>query len=252
MPVKLKLGSNATTAPSHGISARAFCARSAHRRPRLSCSSAQSSSATTTIKYQQRRRRPPRRRPHLRQRLRRSTPRRRRSAPARAHRRHHRAELRQAGYNANPQLGTFQLNGDTILIKPGPQSYHSTDGATITTADGEVVSPSPPRTAPRSRGYKLEPQLITALSEDKNRTKRRLVTYDEIPPHMVQAVTRHRGPPLLRARRHQLSPHSPSAPSSTSSTGHKSCGGSTLTQQLAKRLLPLARQEPSRASSPRS
>ena len=36
--------------------------------------------------------------------------------------------------------------------------------------------------------YQLEPQLITALSEDKNRTKRRLVTYKEIPPQMVQAV----------------------------------------------------------------
>src|ERR1700761_6934061 len=43
-------------------------------------------------------------------------------------------DLRRAGYNSNPQLGTFQLNGDSITIKPGPQSYHSTDGATITTA----------------------------------------------------------------------------------------------------------------------
>ncbi len=31
------------------------------------------------------------------------------------------AELRQAGYNANPKLGTFQLNGDNIFIKPGPR-----------------------------------------------------------------------------------------------------------------------------------
>ena len=29
-------------------------------------------------------------------------------------------DLRQAGYNANPQLGTFQLTGDDIRIKPGP------------------------------------------------------------------------------------------------------------------------------------
>src|SRR5450756_976404 len=36
-------------------------------------------------------------------------------------------ELRQAGYNANPQLGTFQLTGDEIRIKPGPESYHATD-----------------------------------------------------------------------------------------------------------------------------
>src|ERR1700734_1994484 len=37
-------------------------------------------------------------------------------------------DLRQAGYNANPQLGTFQLTGDDIRIKPGPHSYHATDG----------------------------------------------------------------------------------------------------------------------------
>jgi len=32
-------------------------------------------------------------------------------------------DLRRAGYNANPQLGTFQLEGNTITIKPGPESY---------------------------------------------------------------------------------------------------------------------------------
>ena len=36
--------------------------------------------------------------------------------------------------------------------------------------------------------YELEPLLITGLSEDANRTKRRLMTYDEIPPNLVQAV----------------------------------------------------------------
>ena len=36
--------------------------------------------------------------------------------------------------------------------------------------------------------YELEPLLMTGLSEDANRTKRRLVTYDEIPPNLVQAV----------------------------------------------------------------
>ena len=36
--------------------------------------------------------------------------------------------------------------------------------------------------------YELEPLLITGLSDDANRTKRRLLTYDEIPPNLVQAV----------------------------------------------------------------
>ncbi len=97
-------------------------------------------------------------------------------------------DLRQAGYNGNRQLGTFQLDGETIQIKPGPQSYHSTDGATIDTSGGDVQSITADNGA-ALRAYQLEPQLITALSEDKNRTKRRLVSYDEIPPRLVQAVT---------------------------------------------------------------
>ncbi len=36
--------------------------------------------------------------------------------------------------------------------------------------------------------YELEPLLITGLSEDANRTKRRLLTYDEIPHNLVHAV----------------------------------------------------------------
>ena len=141
-------------------------------------------------------------------------------------------DLRQAGYNANPQLGTFQLNGDTIVVKPGPESYHATDGATITTADGEVQSITAENGAPL-QGYSLEPQLITSLSEDKNRTKRRLVTYSEIPPRMVQAVTaiedrsffEHGGVNYLRIAKCAVE---------DVVSHHKECGGSTLTMQLAR------------------
>ena len=158
-------------------------------------------------------------------------------------------DLRRAGYNANSELGTFQLNGDSIQIKPGPQSYHSTDGATIVT--GRAANPDPDAAPAASSpseskvlsitadngaalaAYKLEPQLITALSEDKNRTKRRLVTYQEIPPQMVQAVTsiedrrffEHGGINYVRTLKCavvDLLAH------------HYSCGGSTLTQQLAR------------------
>ncbi len=101
-------------------------------------------------------------------------------------------ELRTAGYASNgqggsTQLGNFQLRGDTILVKPGPQSYHSTDGATINTTGGSVVSITAESGVPLS-AYELEPQLITGLSTDKDRIKRRLVTYNEIPAHVVQAV----------------------------------------------------------------
>ena len=143
-------------------------------------------------------------------------------------------ELRQAGYNANPKLGTFQLNGDNIFIKPGTESFHNTDGATINTSDGVVQSITAENGVALS-AYELEPQLITALSEDKNRTKRRLVSYQEIPPHMVQAVVaiedrdffQHGGINYLRILKCAVA---------DVITHHKTCGGSTLTQQLAKNL----------------
>jgi penicillin-binding protein 1B len=142
------------------------------------------------------------------------------------------SDLREAGYNSNPQLGTFQLNADNIFIKPGPESFHTTDGATITTTDGVVQSITAENGAALS-AYELEPQLITALSEDKNRTKRRLVTYKEIPPHLVQAVIaiedrsffQHGGINYMRIAKcafEDVVSH------------HMSCGGSTLTQQLAR------------------
>jgi len=144
------------------------------------------------------------------------------------------ADLRQAGYNNNQKLGTFQLNGDNIFIKPGSDSYHNTDGATINTTGGVVQSITAENGAALS-AYELEPQLITALSEDKNRTKRRLVTYQEIPPHMVQAVVaiedrdffQHGGINYLRIAKCVFA---------DVITHHKTCGGSTLTQQLAKNL----------------
>jgi penicillin-binding protein 1B len=152
-------------------------------------------------------------------------------------------DLLRAGYNANPQLGTFQLHGESIEIKPGPQSYHSTDGATITTgrtaeessatSSESVVQSITADNGASLAAYQLEPQLITALSEDKGRTKRRIVTYEEIPQQLVQAVTaiedrrffEHGG--INYARTLQCAVHD-------LISGRKFCGGSTLTQQLAK------------------
>jgi penicillin-binding protein 1B len=163
-------------------------------------------------------------------------------------------DLRAAGYNANPDLGAFTLSGNSIAIKPGPQSYHSTDGATITTglsssptadttADATTTAPTPTTDtvvqsitadngAPLA-AYQLEPQLITALSEDKNRTKRRIVTYDQIPPNMLNAVLaiedrrffEHGGVNYVRTAKCVVQ---------DILAGRKECGGSTLTQQLAR------------------
>jgi penicillin-binding protein 1B len=165
-------------------------------------------------------------------------------------------DLRRAGYNTNPELGTFTVSGDSIRIKPGPQSYHSQDGATIVAgpvyaneqsadasgadaapvapaASGSVVQSITAENGAQLAAYQLEPQLITALSEDKGRTKRRIVTYEEIPPQMVQAVVaiedrrffEHGGVNYVRMT--ECVVHDILA-------GRRDCGGSTLTQQLAK------------------
>ncbi len=141
-------------------------------------------------------------------------------------------DLRSAGYNISPQLGTYQLSDSSISIRPGPQSYHSTDGATISTQGG-TISAITADSGAALRAYQLEPQLITALSEDKNRTKRRLVTFNEIPPRMVQAITsiedrrffEHGGVNYVRIAKCALQDFT---------SNKKECGGSTLTMQLAR------------------
>jgi penicillin-binding protein 1B len=101
-------------------------------------------------------------------------------------------ELREAGYSLDgasqlSQLGSYSEDAQGITVRPGPQSYHSQDGATIRIGSGVVESITDDHGQPLS-SYELEPLLITGLSEDVNRTKRRLLTYNEIPPNLVQAV----------------------------------------------------------------
>ncbi len=98
------------------------------------------------------------------------------------------AELKRAGYVDNGQspLGTFRLVSDGIEITPGGESYHSPEPAHITIEDGQVEKIT-------SKGnelsaYELEPQLVTALFDAEQRSKRQLVKYNDIPPVVVQAV----------------------------------------------------------------
>jgi penicillin-binding protein 1B len=74
-----------------------------------------------------------------------------------------------------------------ITVRPGPQSFHAPDNATIHVSSGVVDTISDAHGQPLT-SYELEPLLITGLSEDTSRTKRRLLTYDEIPPNLVHAV----------------------------------------------------------------
>jgi penicillin-binding protein 1B len=146
-------------------------------------------------------------------------------------------ELRAAGYSADgasqtSPLGTYVEGGQSITVRPGPESYHAQDGAVIHVSAGIVQSINDDHGQPLS-SYELEPLLITGLSEDASRTKRRLLTYDEIPPNLMQAV--------LAIEDRRFFEHSGvnywrllGAGLRDVTTGQKQQGGSTLTMQLAR------------------
>jgi penicillin-binding protein 1B len=146
-------------------------------------------------------------------------------------------QLRNAGYSSegdakNSPMGSYSEGPESITVHPGAQSYHAPEGATIT-FDGGAISQITGDKGQQLAAYELEPLLITDLS-DANRSKRRLVTYDQLPHNLVNAVVAiedrrfftHGGVDyvrLLGAARNDLS--------------HRHTymeGGSTLTMQLAR------------------
>ncbi len=104
------------------------------------------------------------------------------------------AQLRRAGYTESgakqeSKLGTFHLLERGIEIRPGPESYHAPDGALVRISAGKIerIVGLGNTEGKDLAAYELEPQLVTGLF-DQARSKRRLVTYDEVPKVMVDAV----------------------------------------------------------------
>lgn len=144
------------------------------------------------------------------------------------------SQLRRAGYSDKDQtaMGSFRLRADSIEIHPGAESYHSPDPAVITVSRGKVESI-------RGGGvgdllaYELEPELITSLFDSGQRSKRQIVTYDQIPKVMVDAVLAiedrrfftHNGVNFIRLAE--------AAVIDITHMGHKQ-GGSTITMQLSR------------------
>ena len=101
-------------------------------------------------------------------------------------------QLRAAGYtdasagSPSPR-GTFSANEESITVRPGPQSFHAPEDATITFDNGKVQQITASN-GEQLASYALEPLLITGLS-DQTRTKRQLITYDQLPKYLVPAVT---------------------------------------------------------------
>src|SRR6202049_3713924 len=98
-------------------------------------------------------------------------------------------ELRHSGYNESSKnrMGYFTVKPDEIDIYPGPDSYFRRDEGVVKFRGTKVsriisLADNTDRTE-----YTLEPELISNLF-DKNREKRRLVKYEDIPPGLVHAV----------------------------------------------------------------
>lgn len=146
------------------------------------------------------------------------------------------SQLHLAGYvdestGADSTIGTYAVQGESIVIHPGPGAFQNTGQTTISTSNGRIQHISNGGNAVDS--YQMEPQLLTALGEGEQRTKRQLLSFNEIPPVMVNAVTsvedrhffQHSGVNFFRLFE---------AIAIDLTHRHNRQGGSTLTMQLAR------------------
>src|SRR4051812_30061167 len=143
------------------------------------------------------------------------------------------SELRRAGYTeSSSKVGTYRKMSGGIEIKPGPWSYHNSDGAVIHMSGGKVDRISGGESGTGLSAYELEPPLLTSLDSEE-RAKRQVVKYADIPKVMVNAVTsvedrkffEHSGINYVRLL---------GAAWADLRTGHQGQGGSTITMQISR------------------
>ncbi len=145
--------------------------------------------------------------------------------------------LRRSGYSEthNAAMGYYNLRPDAIDVYPGPESYFHRDPGVIKFSKGkvsEIISLKDNTEVPE---YLLEPELITNLF-DKQRQKRRIVKYADIPDVMKNAV--------LAAEDRRFFSHSGFDPLGILRAAwvdirdrKKNQGASTLSMQLARTLM---------------
>ena len=147
------------------------------------------------------------------------------------------AQLRRAGYSQEGQggespVGHFRVASHSIQIAPGPESVHASESAVITFQDGKINTISEAGKQNAS-AYELEPQLVTALFEGQDRSKRELISFNDIPKIMVDAVLaiedrrffQHGGVNYYRLME---------AAAADLRAGRHGQGGSTITMQLSR------------------
>jgi len=108
-------------------------------------------------------------------------------------REHTATELKRAGYTPTgdkyaSKIGTYKLITDGIQIMPEPESFHNPEGAEAHFANGAVAEIKSMASGVPLAAYELEPEILTGLFDTQQRIKRRLVSYNEIPPVLVRAV----------------------------------------------------------------
>ncbi len=147
------------------------------------------------------------------------------------------ARLRESGYGEDARentLGWYHLRADAIEIFPGSKSESGSEPGVLRFKNGKISSIIALSDNTSRPEFEVEPQLLTSLY-DKNREKRRLVHFSDIPPVLVQAV--------LSIEDKRFFEHSGFDPARMAKAvwvdlrqRRKVEGASTLTQQLAKML----------------
>ncbi len=100
------------------------------------------------------------------------------------------AYLRTDGYTEdgrNREVGWYHLRPNAIEIFPGSRSFPGSEPGVLKFENGKLASIISLRDNEARTRYTLEPRLLSSLY-DKNREKRRLVKYDDLPPVLVHAV----------------------------------------------------------------
>lgn len=150
------------------------------------------------------------------------------------------ARLQNAGYTTgatDSEFGSFDLDGNHLVIRPGPESFFHgpviQEGPADLTFNGDrIASITDLQHNTPLMNYWLEPRVITTLFGSE-RAKRQVVSYQQIPKDLVNAV--------VAAEDHSFFTHPGinlfrifAAALADLRAGRAVEGGSTLTMQLAR------------------
>lgn len=97
--------------------------------------------------------------------------------------------LQRRGYSTrrSDKAGWYHMRADGVEVFPGQDAYPGCEEGVVFIKDNSVARIIGTADNTERTSYLLEPELITNLF-DRNREKRRIVRFKEIPPVMVQAV----------------------------------------------------------------